>query len=136
MNTAPQMRGVAPFLLVSNVQEAAAYFTNVLGFSATQFWGEPPDFTIARREHISVMLRQVQPGETFAPNAAFKHGLDAYFWVRDADALHKEFVAKGADVVCPPQDEPYMMREFSVRGPDGRVFTFGHDTSNQDATHG
>jgi uncharacterized glyoxalase superfamily protein PhnB len=123
------MRTVAPFLLVRDVKVAAAYYTDVLGFSVARFWGEPPMFTIARRDNVSVMLRQVKADEAFQPNAVFEDCLDAYFSVRDADALHDELKAKGAGIVCAPEDQPYMMREFQVRDPDGHVLIFAHDIS-------
>ena len=129
MNAQAQMRSVAPVLLVADVQKTAAYFRDALGFTIPRFWGDPPTFTIANREGLEVMLNQVAPGEAFKPNADYDGRYDAYFWVRDADALHAEMSAKGADIVCPPSDEPYMMREFQVRDPDGHLLAFGHDIS-------
>jgi uncharacterized glyoxalase superfamily protein PhnB len=131
-----QVRTVSPFLLVRDVKRAAAYYDMVLGFATRGFWGDPPMFAIADRDGVSVMLRQVKPEETFTPNAACEDCLDAYFSVRDADALHDEYKAKGADIVCAPETQVYMMREFQVRDPDGHVLTFAHDTSNQGANNG
>lgn len=130
MTSAPQMRGLAPVLLVSDVQKAAAYFRDALGFAIPQIWGDPPRFTIANRDGLQVMLNQVESGDVFSPNGDYDGRYDIYFWVQDADALHAEFSGKGADVVCAPSDEPYMMREFSVRDPDGHLLAFGHDISN------
>ncbi len=126
-----QMRGVAPVLLVADVQKTARYFRDALGFAIPRFWGEPPMFAIANRDGLQVMLNQVERGEAFKPNGDFDGRYDAYFWVRDADALHAEMSAAGADIVCPPADEPYMMREFQVRDPDGHLLAFGHDISAQ-----
>ncbi len=136
MSAASQVRGISPFLLVRDVKRAAAYYSDVLGFAVRGFWGDPPMFAIADRDGISVMLRQVKAGETFQPNAVLEDCLDAYVAVRDADALHDEYKAKGADIVCPPENQPYMMREFQVRDPDGHVLIFAHDISNQGAAHG
>jgi len=136
MSAPAQVRAVSPFLLVRDVKRAAAYYNDVLGFTVRRFWGDPPMFAIADRDSVSVMLRQVQPTETFQPNAALEDCLDAYFSVRDADALYDEYKAKGADLVCAPENQPYMMREFQVRDPDGHVLIFAHDVSNQGAAHG
>jgi catechol 2,3-dioxygenase-like lactoylglutathione lyase family enzyme len=129
MSAPAKMRGVAPVLLVSDVQKSATYFRDTLGFDVPRFWGDPPMFTIAERDGLQVMLNQVAPGDTFKPNAAYDGRYDVYFWVHDADALHADFAATGADIVCPPSDEPYMMREFQVRDPDGHLLAFGHDIS-------
>ncbi|WP_395647312.1 VOC family protein [Terricaulis sp.] len=131
MSTQAQMRGVAPVLLVADVQKTAAYFRDALGFNIPRFWGDPPMFTIASRDKLEVMLNQVAPGDAFKPNGAYDGRYDTYFWVQDADALHSEFAGKGADVVCAPDDQVYMMREFSVRTPDGHLLAFGHDISGQ-----
>jgi catechol 2,3-dioxygenase-like lactoylglutathione lyase family enzyme len=123
------MRGVAPVLLVADVVRAAAYYADKLGFKAPRLWGKPPTFCIARRDGLSVMLNQVATGDRIYPNAGYEGRYDAYFWVRDADALFAEFRDKGADIVCAPSDQPYQMREFSVRDADGHLLAFGHDTS-------
>ena len=129
MNAQAQMRAHAPVLLVADVQKTAAYFRDALGFTIPRFWGDPPMFTIANRDGLHVMLNQVEESDVFKPNGDYEGRYDAYFWVRDADALHAEFAGKGADIACAPDDQVYMMREFSVRDPDGHLLAFGHDIS-------
>jgi hypothetical protein len=126
-----QLRGVSPVLLVADVVRAAGYFKDRLGFAIPRFWGDPPTFTIARRDGVEVFLNQVGEGDAFKPNADYDGRYDAYFYVRDADALYAEMSANGADIVCPPSDEPYLMREFQVRDADGHLLAFGHDISGQ-----
>jgi uncharacterized glyoxalase superfamily protein PhnB len=125
----PQLRGLAPVLLVADVVRAAAYYADKLGFTTLRLWGEPPTFCIARRDGLSVMLNQVATGDHLYPNAGYDGRYDVYFWVRDADALFAELRDRGADTVCAPADQPYLMREFSVRDADGHLLAFGHDTS-------
>ena len=90
-------------------------------------WGDPPTFCIAERDGLELMLAQVDAGKAVHPNSENDDRIDVYFWVNDADALHREFTDKGADVVCEPGDQPYDMREFLVRDPDGHVLDFGHN---------
>jgi catechol 2,3-dioxygenase-like lactoylglutathione lyase family enzyme len=129
MSSAPQLHGVAPILLVADVVKAAAYYADSLGFSVPRMWGDPPNFCIPQRDGLEVMLNQVGPGQCIHPNAEYDGRFDAYFWVRDADALFAEFQARGADIVCEPEDQVYQMREFQVRDPDGHLLAFGHDLS-------
>ena len=131
MGETRQLRSVSPVLLVADVVRAADYFKDKLGFAAPRFWGDPPTFTIARRDGVEVFLNQVDKDCPFKPNADYDGRFDAYFYVRDADALYAEMSANGADIVCPPGDEPYLMREFQVRDADGHVLAFGHDISEQ-----
>jgi catechol 2,3-dioxygenase-like lactoylglutathione lyase family enzyme len=127
MSAAPQIRAHAPVLLVRDVVDAHSYWADKLGFRAPRMWGDPPTFCIAQRDGLSVMLNQVGPDDSFRPNGDYDGRCDAYFWVCDADALHEEFEAAGADIVCEPEDQPFGIREFLVRDPDGHLLIFGHD---------
>ena len=129
--SAAQLCAASPVFLVTDVVKAAGYYTEKLGFSVGRFWGDPPVFAIARRDGVSVGLNQVQAGDVFRSNGDYQGRYSAYFDVADCDALHAEFQAKGADIVCPPEDQPYMMREFSMRDVDGHLLAFGHDISSQ-----
>jgi uncharacterized glyoxalase superfamily protein PhnB len=123
------MRAVSPVLLVKDVVKAHAYWDQKLGFRSPRMWGDPPMFCIPQRDGMQVMLNQVEAGDSFRPNADYDGRCDAYFWVNDADALFAEFTAKGADIVCEPDDQVYGMRELQVRDLDGHLLIFGHDTT-------
>ena len=127
--SAAQIRDATPVLLVKDVVKAAAYYTDKLGFAVDRFGGVPPMFAIARRDGVSIMLNQVGPGDTFRSNGSYDGRFSIYIDTSDADALHSEFQSKGADIVCPPDDQPYMMREFQVRDLDGHLLGCGHDIS-------
>jgi uncharacterized glyoxalase superfamily protein PhnB len=127
--TTPQIIDATPVLLVKDVVKAAAYYKEKLGFDVVRFWGEPPMFTIARRDRVSIMLNQVDSGDTFRPNGDYDGRFSVYIDTNDADALHGEFQSKGADIICPPEDQPYLMREFQVRDLDGHRIGCGHDIS-------
>jgi uncharacterized glyoxalase superfamily protein PhnB len=45
--------------------------------------------------------------------------------VNDVEALHAELVTKGAVIVYPPVIQPYGMKEFAIRDPNGYVLGFG-----------
>jgi uncharacterized glyoxalase superfamily protein PhnB len=129
--SAARITDATPVLLVRDVVKAAGYYTDKLGFFVERFWGEPPAFTIARRDGVFIMLNQVGAGDDFRPNGAYDGRFSVYVDVSDADALHAEFQGKGADIVCEPEDQPYMMREFQVRDLDGHLLGFGHDISRK-----
>lgn len=51
---------------------------------------------------------------------------DAFFWVRDARALHAELRANGADIVYGPiVQDAYHMEDLAVRDREGYVLGFG-----------
>jgi uncharacterized glyoxalase superfamily protein PhnB len=48
-----------------------------------------------------------------------------YVVIDDADALHDRVVAAGGDVVAPLSDQDYGSRDFTVRDPEGNLWSFG-----------
>lgn len=40
----------------------------------------------------------------------------------EVDALHDRAIAQGLSVTYPPTDEPWGVREFHLRHPDGHMF--------------
>jgi len=129
--SAARITDATPVLLVRDVVKAAAYYTDKLGFKSARFWGDPPTFTIMWRDGVALMLNQVGAGDQFRPNGAYDGRFSVYVDVTDADALHAEFQTKDADIVCAPEDQPYMMRGFQVRDLDGHLLGFGHDISRK-----
>ena len=51
--TKSAMLQVAPYFLVEDVFATAEYYRDVLGFTITGFYGEPPSFTIMRRDGVA-----------------------------------------------------------------------------------
>jgi len=123
------MRAHAPCLMVSDVTKAHSYYADQLGFRSPRMWGDPPTFCITERDGLELMLAQVDAGQDVHPNSDNDGRIDVFFWVNDADRLHAEFSQKGAEVLGDPEDQPYGIREFLVRDPDGHVLAFGHDTT-------
>ena len=49
----------------------------------------------------------------------------AYIIVDNCDQHHDRAVAAGAEVVMPPEDQPYGGRLYICRDPEGQVWSFG-----------
>jgi len=121
--TAPQVdcERQHPSFVVTDVRAAADYYITRLGFTEGFTWGEPP--TIA-----GVNLGQVQMFlEQGTPNPA---GCAVYFVVGSADELHDFQRASGVEIVVPPGDRPYGLRDYTVRDLHGYRLTFGHNIYN------
>jgi predicted enzyme related to lactoylglutathione lyase len=122
--------GVAPYLLVQDVVATASFYQDKLGFRCSRFFGEPPQFTIATRGGVSIMLKQTYGTTTMNPNSANDPEddfWDAYIWVENADALHEEFQSKGVLIVRPICDQEYGCREFTIRDMNGYIIGIGQD---------
>ena len=43
---------------------------------------------------------------------------------QDIDGLHAAYVKRGVNVIEPPVSQPWGLREFAIREPDGHVLRF------------
>ena len=121
--------GLAPVLGVRDVRAAAAYYQDKLGFGcdpATGIFeptGESAVYAILERDGVVVHL-QIRRREL--PTDRERIESDAYFFVPDADALHREFERSGATILRGPLDGPsYSLRDFVVEDLDGNRLLFG-----------
>jgi len=120
---------VAPYFLVHDVVSSSNYYRDVLGFSFDRLWGEPPSFCMVERGSVVIMLAQVEEDVALRPNnLASREGgaWDAYIWVADADALHAEFVGRGATIARELCDQEHGCRDFDVLDCNGYRLCFGH----------
>jgi uncharacterized glyoxalase superfamily protein PhnB len=49
-----------------------------------------------------------------------------YFVIGDADQLYEFHRGNGVEIVEPRRDQPYGLREYTVRDQDGYCLNFGH----------
>ena len=118
------LRG-APYFPVADVASTGDYYRSVLGFDCEYSAGEPPVFAVYSRSGAAIMLRRVDDPGLICPNESQGGTWDVFFWVTDVDRLHAELVGSGASIVYPPVVQPYGMKEFAVRDPNGYVLGFG-----------
>ena len=130
---APALIGSAPYFVVSDLAASLDYYCDVLGFTRPQLWGEPPTFAMPDRDGFIFMLKQVKKSSNIQPNRTRGGYWDAYVWVRDAEALHAEFAARGAEFAygLTIQHE-YNNKEFAVYDPDGYFIAFGQGLEEEE----
>lgn len=112
-----------PEIPVANVEKAAEYYTNVLGFHFD--WGDD-------RGGIG----GISQGNCrmFLTNSGFHehygNGKPVIVWLnldskQAVDELYQRWLEAGAKILAEPEDKPWRLREFTVADPDGnqlRVF--------------
>ena len=126
MSTPAKLTASAPVLLVKDVVIAANHYRDTMGFGYDRFWGEPPSFVILHRDGMYVMLKQADDPKHVVPHWTVSDKLwNIYFWVSDVDALHAEFVRRGAKIDYELCDQPYGCREFGTQDLDGHDIGFG-----------
>src|SRR5262245_52288151 len=114
--------GSEPTLPVDDMRRARAFYQS-LGFNAG--YGEG-DYEILRRGNLVVHL------EARGDLVPATNQTSCYWRVTDADALHQEFAAlglphEGSPSLTEPYDEPWGMREFTLKDPAGNLIRIGHE---------
>jgi catechol 2,3-dioxygenase-like lactoylglutathione lyase family enzyme len=115
------LRPFAYVLAVPDLERNTAYFRDALGFSVR--WEGRSDWQLVCRGSVSVMFGHCP--DALLPSATGDHSYFAYLHVDDAQALHDEWVGRGALVIHPPIDRDWGMREFAVTTPDGHRLMVG-----------
>jgi catechol 2,3-dioxygenase-like lactoylglutathione lyase family enzyme len=106
-----------PTLPVPDVLDAAAFYTQKLGFTPGFTWGDPVTFAGVNLGEVQIFLQQGTPNPS---------GVSVSFLVGDADELYVFHRANGVEVVEPIDDRPYGIRDYAVRDLNGYVHSFGH----------
>jgi len=138
------VKAVTPILNVSNIGESFAWF-ELLGWHRGFSWnqggriGSGPhaaaanehgdaDFGSVQSEDTGIFLCRDGQGSRGTPKSSGGESLDGVWmtwWMEspaDVDALYSLAKAKGMTVTYPPTNEPWGVREFHLRHPDGHVF--------------
>lgn len=108
-------------LAVPDLERNIAYFRDCLGFAAE--WPEGGGWQLMTRGSVRLMLGHCP--DAMAPSALGDHSYFAYLHVDDVDALHDEFLGRGALISQSPADKPHGMREFLIVTPDGHRLMIG-----------
>lgn len=113
---------ITPFMHVSDLDAAVAFFIDTLGFAALF---RQPGYAYLEREGAGLRILQVDGTDIPKPHGGFAYYVD----VRDVDVLYAQLKPKldrlPARHVHGPVDQPYRQRELMIRAPDGNLFVFG-----------
>jgi catechol 2,3-dioxygenase-like lactoylglutathione lyase family enzyme len=109
-------------LAVRDLHESTRFYVDVLGFQRD--FGDGSDgWSFLSRDAFKVMLGEC-PNEKPARELG-SHSYVAYLIVQGVDQLYEEVSVRGAEVISQPTTEPWGLREFSIRTPDGHRIRFG-----------
>jgi predicted enzyme related to lactoylglutathione lyase len=109
-----QLRQALPELPLDDVPAGVAYYRDVLGFHINY---AQDDLGVMDRDDVTIVL--------IARTERHKGIGSCYLYINDADALHAELLAKGANVQGNPVSHPWGLRDFQVLDVEGNRLTFG-----------
>jgi catechol 2,3-dioxygenase-like lactoylglutathione lyase family enzyme len=112
-----RIRRAVPNLLADDLAQAREFFSGFLGFDVAM---DEPGFMM----FASPSNRTAQITVADATTPGLDRGVreaNVSVEVEDVDALHAEAVRRGLEIVYPLTDEPWGIRRFFVRAPNGTV---------------
>jgi catechol 2,3-dioxygenase-like lactoylglutathione lyase family enzyme len=117
-----ELHGLQPVLSVTDLAASVRFYCDVLGLELDFLWGEPPSYGRVRHTGdgapIYIHLSPAPPASIAPCELRLHVG-------RDVDGLHAAYAARGADVGPAPRNQPWGLREFELRDPDGHLLIFG-----------
>jgi catechol 2,3-dioxygenase-like lactoylglutathione lyase family enzyme len=109
-----QLEKIMPSLPLSDVPAGVPYYRAVLGFKVHY---AQADIGVMDRDYVTILL--------IARTARHTGIGSCYVYIREADALHAELTAKGANVQGEPVSHPWGLRDFEVHDLEGNQIRFG-----------
>ncbi len=118
------MFAAEPVLIVPDVEKAAEYYRDVLGFEITLIWGDskssPATHAVVRRG-ISIQF------DNRHANEAQPSGWTYIRLSQNLDGLYEEYKASGANIVAEIEERPWGKREFDIEDLNGYRIRFSVD---------
>jgi len=125
----PLIEDAVSIVPVRDVEKSVAFYRDTLGFEARFI---SPDKGFGTVVHGDAAIHLLKTDDADSLEATANH-ISIYLWVKGVDALFTQLKPKldklGEGRVRAPFDQPYGMREFHVKDPDGCLLFFGEDKS-------
>ncbi len=125
--TAPILSGTEAQLYVADVRASCDFFTSKLGFTTDFVYGDPPFYSVVKRDRARLCLRLVcEP--VYVGNIRQREQLLSASITVDTAAeikqLFLEFQAAGVSFYQELKKEPWGARNFILFDPDGNLILF------------
>ena len=109
------IRRVVPDITSDRLEESRDFYTAFLGFDVAMDMGWIVTFVSPTNPTAQISVVQASQIPAGHPNAAVT------VEVADVDAVHKRALTRSLEIVYPLTDEPWGVRRFFVRDPNGVV---------------
>ena len=110
-----------PNIAVSDVLTAADFYTKKLGFTLDFTWGDPPEMAGVSLGSVQMFLHHGTPNS---------NACSVYFVIDGADELFEFHRGNGVNILSPPEDRHYGLRDYWIQDLYGYELRFGHHLFN------
>jgi predicted enzyme related to lactoylglutathione lyase len=107
------VRRVVPDLRAERPLDCRAFYEDVIGLQLQMDMGWIATYVSPDNETAQITVMSADSTAPVTPNVSIE--------VDDIDAVHARAVAAGHDVMYGPVDEPWHVRRFFVRDPNGTI---------------
>lgn len=118
------IRRAMPVVHSSDLEASRALYVGLLGFEAAM---DEPGFLMLRSPSTPT-TQLIVATEGAADREVLR--VDVSIEVADVDAVHAQARRTGMDIVYPLTDEPWGIRRFFLRDPDGLVLNIASHVTN------
>ena len=113
-----------PQLFTTNMERAARFYAEELGFGVRFLFGDPPVYAQFSRDAVHLNMRFVSAPVLDREAAELGELLAAYLESDDIEELYREFAGKDVDFYLQLTTKPWGLKGFIVRDPDGNLLNF------------
>ena len=117
---------IPPMFPVAEGVQTAEFYRDQLGFEIDLLWGEPKFYAILHREGVYIDLIK---SDSIAGDVGDIGG--AYIIVENVDEMYLEYKTKEINILGPPENREYPMRDFVLLDCDGHRLCIGSPLSTQ-----
>jgi catechol 2,3-dioxygenase-like lactoylglutathione lyase family enzyme len=107
------VRRIVPDISSEAPGESVSFYVDVLGLEVAMDLGWVVTFAAPDSPNAQITVVGIDPSTALRPDASIE--------VDDVDAVHAAARRSGCEIVYPLTDEPWGVRRFFVRDPNGRV---------------
>jgi len=129
-----QINKLTPNLIVSNVEQSAAFYRDVLGFSVQMTVPDAPPYAFAIMTSGPVEVFLNSPEAAYEEYPSFKNQplggtMTLFMEVTEIEEVYAS-LAPQVRVVMPLEKKWYGMTEFGFLDPDGYIITYAQRTGS------
>lgn len=118
----PHLLAAFPQVFVANVDVSCGFFVGTLGFTLCFKYGQPAFYALVQRDGARLNLRFVH--KPVLDRQAEPDLLSASIPVENVKSLYLEYRSAGAPIYQTLKKQPWGLRDFIVRDPDGNLIHF------------
>ena len=117
---------LSPLLAVRNMKETIEFYIKTLGFKMGMAFpdADNPEYADLSKDGMVLMFI---PAKDHGIGSGEKLGIGVYLYMEidgDIDEYYAELKSKGVKIVADIKDEPYGVRDFSIKDIDGYQLAF------------